>query len=193
MSVSGFIAPYQDPKFLENLQKEWFKPIIIKAQIRGTYVHKWSEKVEILPETPNLITYDDECEYFRAFLRKKEELGWGILAIELPIYSKLLKIAGTIDRLYYDPKTEEIILVDIKTGATRDINWYQQFTYKFILDELGVPVHKIRLLCLKDGMKLVDPDNMTDPTKKNKIMHDVVNLIYKREKKVRRKEVENVR
>ena len=159
-SVSGFIAPW-NKEFTNKLDPnhpEYNKHLAINMpsyQQRGTMVHKLSELVDKNINDPwpyELRSYE---AYYKLFNKQYIKSGkWEIIAIEAIVFSKKYWICGTIDRLFRNKETNEVMLLDIKTGSTQNINVYQQAMYHHMLEEFGIKVDKCYLLSLKNGLHL---------------------------------------
>ena len=100
------------PKYVGLDPKELIK-IWNGNRDRGTKVHKQIEDF-ILKKDSDI--YDPKSQQAIQFLIKKFIKNSNILLPELIIYSKELKLAGTIDLVIYNKLTDQISLIDWKTN-----------------------------------------------------------------------------
>lgn len=178
-SVSKFISPFNKGFNDMMLKKDFREMVELRAKI-GTKIHKLTERFDKkdFRKGETLSLSNEEKDLFLVYqMFRKKNPHIKNLAIELPIYSEQLEICGTIDRLLYDYKTNEIILMDIKTGKEQKIHWYQQLIYKFILKELGIKVDKVILLSLKGSGKIT---KLSDKRKKEEMITTMTNFIYEK-------------
>lgn len=152
ISVTQFIEQLKSPEEIKHFHSKKFQAFMKPYAIFGSFIHKETEKLDVghlLKRTDyNNDQYIALLSY-QSKIKLLKEQGFDIVAIELPFYSHHLDICGTIDRLFFNETTGEVLLADIKTGKTRKEHWYQQLTYKSLMSEWGIYVDNIALISLK--------------------------------------------
>lgn len=131
VKVSEKCSLGDNPKYIgrspEEIREEWFKEGD-RGRTEGTNVHEYAEwymvSKSILSSVvlkPKPISKRSELLFSQARTACKKLLKrFKFIAAEVIVFSPDLKIAGTIDLLMYDPKTNEIIIIDWK--ATKRIS-----------------------------------------------------------------------
>lgn len=154
ISVSQLIAKHRSEEEKKKFASEEFQNFLKPFAEFGSKIHKITELLETkLLKESELQLNDKEAEAIKNWNNLLKKASFDKLeACELIIYSDLYHLIGTIDRLY--TKNGKIILLDIKTGHTRDEHWKQQLIYAEILAEWGIFVDEIVLLSTKNKNKL---------------------------------------
>lgn len=151
-SVSRLLDKLKSQEELDKFNSVEFQEFLKPYAEFGTFIHTQTERLDkgfVLED----IEYNEKeltaMNNYKNHISTLRDQGYELLVIELPMYSKKFNAFGTIDRLFYNKETNKILLADIKTGSTRDSHWYQQLTYKAILEEWGIKVDDIALISLK--------------------------------------------
>ena len=155
-SVSSLLNYFKTQEEIDHFNSPEFQEFLKPYAIFGSNIHKQSELID---QGMKLNANDyDEKEYTHLKQYKKfisvNLKDYDILVIEMMMYSPSLDVCGTIDRLLVHKETGSIMLADIKTGTTRDSHWHQQLLYKYMLEEQGIKVDEIALICTKLKNKL---------------------------------------
>lgn len=178
-SVSGFIKELMDEDEREKFDSPEFQEFLKPYAEYGTYIHKETEKYDRGIKL-DAMEYEQKewvaLERYSILTDKIKDYGYEIVAIELPMYSKKYNVCGTIDRLLYNEKENKVLLVDIKTGSTRDSHWQQQLIYKEMLNEWGIEVDGIALVSLKLKNKVPTFKGLKEE-KKEKLIEEVNKLL----------------
>jgi hypothetical protein len=122
-----------DIKSLHSLMKtEGLSPYAIRDEAAsiGTKIHT---SVEALAKGRRPKDYPVLTEWWKARGFRASH----ILAAEGLLYSGRWNYAGTVDLIYRDPETEQVVLADIKTGALRDSHHVQLELYRWAWEEMG--------------------------------------------------------
>ena len=84
---------------------------------------------------------DDTLEEYEGYLDAwedfKEKSGFVVSLIETPLYSKVLGIAGTLDRIGF--LNDKLTIIDIKSGTKLKWHGLQLAGYKMLLEHLTFP------------------------------------------------------
>lgn len=156
-SVSGMLNYFKTEEEIEKFNSPEFQEFLRPYAKFGTYIHKQTELID-RGYIPDVMEYEEKewiaLERYQILTDKLKDEGYEVVAIELPLYSTKFDTCGTIDRLFINKQTGKVLLVDIKTGSTRDTHWYQQLTYKSILAEWGINIDDISLISLKLKSKI---------------------------------------
>lgn len=95
-------------------------PSVILEQKRdlGTFVHEACEYVDMGAEVPD---YPGADGYIQAYRNFKGDYGFEPIEAELQISHRILKYAGTIDRI--GPIKNNLAVIDLKTTASIEIGY----------------------------------------------------------------------
>lgn len=177
-----------------DIKKLWSKSRDYAAN-RGTTMHKDIE------DSYNLGDLDKNYPEFNMFLDfNYEYIRWTPYRTEWFIYDKSLKIAGSIDMLYYNEDTGKYIIVDWKRSKDISFNGYgkalkpithipdcngykyalQLNIYKYILEtKYGIEVEAMYLLHLHEKNVTYKKINVPE------LEHEVRNMLILRKQEVR--------
>ncbi len=99
------------------------------STVKGSEFHLYVEKY--LKEKKRIETItpiEHEIKQFHVFWDQKNEKKYEVLAVELILYDQDLKLAGTLDCLLRDKKSQKTYIVDWKTNhEIKTINEYENF------------------------------------------------------------------
>ncbi len=100
----------------KQLVKYW-KLNANRAANRGTAVHVFAEMYDMDPFN----TYpEDPKEYAFIKFTNKANSKYKLVATEQRVYSEAYGLAGTVDRIYYNPTNDTYIIADLKTSKELD-------------------------------------------------------------------------
>lgn len=161
--------------------------IAAKASDRGTALHSFCEKyllnedvTELLDKEQPLFTHDPNYQIFK---RVKEVLDRDVddlLGIELPLFSKQLKVAGTPDIIAHYKK--KLAIMDFKTikashliTAERILKYFLQGVfYSIMVKEIyGIQIDRVVLIF---GTEKDEPPTVLDLPIKESDIHRVTRL-----------------
>lgn len=192
LSVSQALKKLMTHEETEKFNSKEFQEFLKPYAEYGTRIHKFTEMIDLgiaLPSTAFNDTKTKEAiEKYCNSVNDITKADYGIAAIELPIYSFKYDLVGTIDRLFYNDITKKFMLVDIKTGSTRDSHWQQQLIYAKILEEWGIKVNEICLISLKNKNKNIYLYKELKDEKRAEIEFDVAYLLSLLEEEKNKKE-----
>lgn len=138
-SISKFIAAKKGVS-QQSILDEWDK-IAKEAQKLGTATHQFAEDyacgVDVSPTNEHEIAIAD-------FLNSLD-FKYEIFAIELKMYSKKLKIAGTTDLVLKNNETGNLIVVDYKTNKSLTKNYKGKRLKKPFSSFLDNPLNKYKI------------------------------------------------
>ena len=186
-SVSGFVNELRTEEEKEKFNSPEFQEFLKPYAEFGTYIHKETEKYDrgIKLEPTD---YEEKewiaLERYETLTNKLKDNGFEIMAIELPIFVDDYGVCGTIDRLFYNEETKKVMLVDIKTGSTREAHWQQQLIYSELLLQWGIKVDSIGLVSLKLKNKIPTFKGLKDLVK-DKLVEQVNKLLNDKKKEER--------
>ena len=134
--IAVFVAKKQN-KTTDEVLKEWEYKRIQSAK-KGSDIHLFGENIYKF-----YYGFIDIFYYGTEFIKEKENLlkffvrqlldGLIPIASEYRMYDKQLEIAGTLDLLWYDTKTNSVILDDYKTNE----NLFKQYKNQKLLEPFG--------------------------------------------------------
>ena len=131
--INNFFEPFNEIKIATKLSKMHKYQHLSVAEIlkdwekrrdRGTIVHKEIE--DYLKNKNEGLELDLKSIQGIDFLKNKCINNNNLLFPEVKIYSKKLKIAGTIDLMIYNKQTNRIYLIDWKTNAQIKTKGYKK-------------------------------------------------------------------
>jgi len=154
-TVTSLLTRDQIKLWRERVGEEEANRVSTKAASRGTRIHQHIE--DYLRKEKPYIEFKNILEeaMFKGVRPVLDEIT--PLALEAPLYSKHLKMAGRVDCVgLYD---DSLCIIDFKTSSKFKQEkyakpWYVQMTaYALMVEELtGVPVDEcMALVCLPDG------------------------------------------
>lgn len=140
-----------------SVGEEAARRISSRAAHRGTFIHKMCENlIKNVPLEHNMF-YNDMWESFKPIVEKIDD----VFALETPLYSDYLKVAGTVDCVgIWNGK---LSIIDFKTSSRRkttgEIGSYfmQEAAYAVCWEELtGKPITQlVTLMAVEDEEPLV--------------------------------------
>ena len=143
---------------------------IIERMAMNDVNQRWESEVELRPFRNDVesIEYASIVEGFNAWLR---DSGIEIVASELTVYHPAYKYAGTIDLVCRNIGTDELVVVDIKTGGVFAEAAMQISAYSYALEYLtGDPVSEAWVLQLpRERPDKWDADKLYEVYKLNNI------------------------
>lgn len=127
-ACSKGINPKYSGRDYRDILSDWKKEAI-RGTSEGTNVHEYAEywgappgkSIKPMSDRCKLVFNQVDIAYRKLLLQFK------FIAAEIIVFSPKLRIAGTIDLLFYDQETNEIIIIDWKTNKTISTeNLYQK-------------------------------------------------------------------
>ena len=154
-TVDGVVYPSVTQVLMDVglIDTTWFRK---GSDERGTRVHWICEQAD--KDTGGMRLFLDESleeyePYLDAWEDFKEKSGFVVSQIELPLYSKTLGIAGTLDRVGF--LNDKLTILDIKSGVKQKWHGLQVAGYKMILrralNQCGYPVELRSVYIKKTG------------------------------------------
>ena len=158
-SVTTITSQHGKDKILEwrkRVGEEEANRISTKASGRGTRVHKICENYLNNEEDFARKTMPDSIVMFKSIQPLLDEHVNNIHALEIPLYSHHLKVAGRVDCIAeYDGK---LSIIDFKTsGKLKEENWIKGYfmqcsAYAVMYEErTGIPVSQIVIMIAVDS------------------------------------------
>lgn len=155
-SVSSIIRPISS-----QIYGDIDEAILDKAKARGTEVHL---AVEIYDDTGADVISEEYKGYLDAYKSfRKDNPNLEVVATEYRVYDPVLWYAGTVDKVYFNTMTQELILVDFKSSyGIECATLIPQLTgYEKALKAHGINVKEIYVLHVKsDGTYKYEPIKM---------------------------------
>jgi genome maintenance exonuclease 1 len=158
-SVTTITSQHGKDKILEwrkRVGEEEANRISTKASSRGTRVHKICENYLNNEEDYARKTMPDSVAMFKSLQPLLDEHVNNIHALEIPLYSHHLKVAGRVDCIAeYDGK---LSIIDFKTSSKlKDESWIKGYfmqcsAYAVMYEErTGIPVSQIVIMIAVDS------------------------------------------